>query len=539
MSTAVPAAATEQRASSSTQPPNPKLTNSSAALAELLRGSGSAVGCRLATPCPLFPTESEDYYCLSCYTRCSGLSLLVGPHTSHDYLPLEDAVLYMPAALLRETQETAQESEESFTKPWRAQDQQREETLAYLLDLRQRKVSAVAKLMEEIAHVDQQLLHTTEAKALDLSNWRYQQRLLRRRLEKLRCGADTLAASLNTALPKSPSAPSWQHSQQVAHGELAQVQRLITQQLQQIEQAEEGARTRLETWRRLLDGAPQNCIETNTKGPVGAPELSRHLQEQAIPSTEAPSLPVPSPTQTPSAENTRVGSVVYPPTLHPSNAEVVLLQHALLNINDGLRRRLLRAAAASFVSSSSSSLSRSRLPSSYPDGIHDSSSPYTPVMATDITTGDTLSSPLPPLPDETPLRNPSSVGAPPAHARAESGAIDDTNAAGRQRPTVEPPSPPPRQQAHVAASPSGMVSTPAVSGGGEDLNDDAQQEQRQEARWQSWQAQEQALKESLDQLLRGATASAAAGGSTTEPYFASSASALDGGVWGSTAPCPR
>ncbi|KPI86593.1 hypothetical protein ABL78_4322 [Leptomonas seymouri] len=483
-----------------TPPPhavNQKLTCSTAVLTELLRGAGPTIGSRAAaaaattSPCPLFPTESEDYYCLSCYARCSGLSLLVGPHTRHDYLPFSDAVLYMPAALLRETQEVVRESEESFVKPWRMQDQQRAETLTYLLQLRQSKVSAAAQLMEELQQVDQQLLHLTEAKAVDLSNWRYQQRALRRKMEKLKSGADTLFASLRTdsRAPQSRStqaAPSWQHSQQVAQKELAHVRSLLTQQLQQLEIDEAAAHQQLETWHRLLNAVPHGNSDEK--------EALTHTPEalyQPTGQTETFVYASPAP---PPAQSTRVSNAIDQPSLHASNAEVVLLQHALHSINDGLRHRLLHAAAASLTSSSASS----RLPSSSREGTTFSYSPYTPVVAAGVVTGDTINSSLPPLPDATPLREAKASFAPPLPAPAASSASHE----GERLAVEFKSSPPPRQSARVMASSAVDMQV-----------DDGEHLQR--ARWQSWRAQERAVKESLNAMLQSATASADNGTGTS------------------------
>ncbi|KPA76184.1 hypothetical protein ABB37_07943 [Leptomonas pyrrhocoris] len=487
-----------------THPADENLTSSAALLAELLRGAGptshshspaAAAAATSTNRCPLFPTESEDYYCLSCYARCSGLSLLVGPHTNHDYLPFQDALLYMPAALLRETQEVVRESEESFAKPWRAQDQQREETLAYLLHLRQSKVAAVARLMEEIQQVDQQLLHVTEAKAVNLSNWRYQQRALRRKMEKLKSGADTLWASL-TADVQAPSsrptrvaaaataAPSWQHSQQVAQKELAQVQGLLQQQLRQLEIDEAAALDQLQTWHGLLNAVPQGCNGETEKLPPHHSPVRAHSTQ---PTSPAP--PSPSSSAVPGA---LVCSAVEPPALHPSNAEVVLLQHALRSVNDGLRHRLLRAAAASLASSSASS-SSSRLPSSSREGTSCSYFPYTPVLAAEM-----ISSGLSPLPGETPLREQVAVAAlshPPLTPEATKPAATGEG----KRPAAALKSPPRRPRSPTSGS--------APSGVDLQAEEEEKDGHAQQARWQSWQAQEQALKASLNQLLQSAAAS--------------------------------
>lgn len=523
--------AVERRSSPppSASQPGQKPTSGAATLAELLRGadhfSSHACTTTTATPCPLFPTESEDYYCLSCYTRCSGLALLVGPHTSHDYLPLKDALLYMPAVLLREAQEVVRESEESFAKPWRVQDQQREDTLAYLLHQRQSKVAAMTRLLEEIRHVDQQLLHATEAKALDLSNWRYQQRALRRKMEKLKCGADTLSTSLGTdgAAPSSSSlsAPSWRHSQEVAQKELAQVRSLIAQQLRQLEVDEDAAHRQLETWHRLLD------TTVAKKAMVQRPSAAelRNPWEQTVPFTDAtnsPSQQTLSPQADPptflTPHDTNTGTLVDQPSTHPSNAEVVLLQHALHSIDDGLRHRLLRAAAASLTSSLSSSPSGSR------DGMCDSHTPYTPVVATDAAMSQTINSSLPPLPEETPLRESTTKTSPYfsfiVHGRKGVAEGEDHTQS-------------------TAAATFGMVDTPA-----DDVDarhpqpQPPQQQQQQQTRRQSWRAQEQALKESLNQLLQTTTAAVAAAaptGSDIRNVLSSSISLFEksGGDYGS------
>lgn len=510
-----------------------------------------------SSPCALFPTESEAYFCLSCNVRCSGLALLVGPHTNHDYLPLFDALLYMPAALLREAREVVQETEESFTKPWRVQDQQREDTLLHLLSLRRSKLAAVAQLIAEVRQVDRQLLHVTETKALDVANWRYQQRELHRKMEKLHRGATALvscfasASSPSTAsgatelaAGKSQAAatacPSLSHTQCEAQKELAKVRETLRRQLAQLEEEERASAQRLETWHRLLSEVPwgdnassdfsctadttggdkdgaqhvrpsaaapsaaaEGMIHTPAHGPPPPPcsyysELWRASEAAAGVPLQQEQQQTPSPSASPGANT----AVVDRRSPHPSDAEVVLLQHALHNINGALRQRLLHAAAASLASSSSS---RSPTTSHHISGREEAA-----------TTSVTISG-LPPLPDTTPLRSiqdfikspsgSSGAVAPcaqqsaahpserlPGSANVVTAAYASQPGKGQQQET----SPLPRcAEATVPIAPAEAVSAEAAL--------DAAEETQRRVWWQSLQAREQAMKDSLNQLLQSDT----------------------------------
>ncbi|KAK7198709.1 hypothetical protein NESM_000834900 [Novymonas esmeraldas] len=513
-----------------------------------------------ASSCTIFPTESEDYYCLSCNTRCSGLGLLVGPHTSHDYLPLSDALLYMPAAILREARDVAHEVEESFMKPWRVQEQQREDTLLHLLDVRRSRLAALAQLVVEVQQMDQRLLCITEGKALDVANWRYQQRGLQRRIEKLHRGATTLAscfapsstaaaADATGARVRSSSeatGPSWLHTQCVAQKELAQARRLLQTQLAQLDEAAAASSRRLETWHRLLrteapddddDGggyaaaaaasnAEGSPVESYTRAPDAATGMIHtpvhdpppppypprpcnslrhahahaHLPTAAAAAAAAVAPKARSPPEAALTEQREYDSSQPPPRHsspggrspppaahrppHPSDAEVLLLQHALHNINDKLRQRLLHAAAAS-LASSSSSVSSTRSPLANARGA-------------------AVAVALPPMPEATPLRN---VRDPMATADAATRALTHANATACVRPSAESPamdwyprgaSPPPR---------GADVTPPTVTAiaAAEDVVCDVHEDPRR-VRWQSLCVRERQLKESLDQLLRSGVA---------------------------------
>ncbi|GET87631.1 hypothetical protein, conserved [Leishmania tarentolae] len=509
-----------------------------------------------SSPCALFPTESEAYFCLSCNARCSGLALLVGPHTNHDYLPLFDALLYMPAALLREAREVVQEAEESFIKPWRVQDQQREDTLLHLLSLRRSKLAAVTQLIAEMRQVDHQLLHVTEAKALDIANWRYQQRELRRKMEKLCRGATVLASCFaaasspsaasgvtNLAAEKSrPAAtvcPSSSHTRCVAQKELTKVREVLQKQLTQLEEEERSSAQRLETWHRLLSEVPWggnasgdfSCTADPTGGVKGytphvgpsaaapsaaaaagmihtpahepPPQPCSYYSEHVHASEAAAGVPLQrEQQQTPSLSPSQGTSSVMVDrhSAHPSDAEVVLLQHALHNINSALRQRLLHAAAASLASSSSS---RSPTTSHHTLGREEAA-----------VTSVTISG-LPPLPDATPLRsmqefmqtfsNSGSVVAPHDEQSAEhpsekrlgsvnvAAAAAHTSQTGREQQRETSPLPRCAEEKVPVA--------PAESG----ATLDAAEEAQRHVWWQSLQAREQAVKDSLDQLLQSAT----------------------------------
>ncbi|CAG9572306.1 conserved hypothetical protein [Leishmania major strain Friedlin] len=463
----------------------------------------------------------------------------------------------MPAALLREAREVVQEAKESFTKPWRVQDQQREDTLLHLLNLRRSKLAAVAQLVAELRQVDRQLLHVTEAKGLDVANWRYQQRELYRKMEKLHRGATALASCFALASPSSTASgatdlavgksqaaatacPSLSHTQCVAQKELAKVRETLQIQLAQLEEEERASAQRLETWHRLLSEVPWggnasgdfSCTADTTGGEKDGTQHAR--PSAAAPSAAAAGMihtpahdPPPQPCgyyselwraseaaagvplqqeqqQTPSLSaapgtNTAVADRGSP---HPSDAEVVLLQHALHNINGALRQRLLRAAAASLASSSSS---RSPTTSHHTSGGEEAAAASVTISG------------LPPLPDVTPLRSmqdfmkspsgSSSAVLPcaqqseahpserlPGSANAATAAYASQSGKGQQQEM----SPLPRcTEATALGAPAEAVTAGAAL--------DAAEEAQRRVWWQSLQAREQAMKDSLNQLLQSVT----------------------------------
>ncbi|KAG5481535.1 hypothetical protein LSCM1_05554 [Leishmania martiniquensis] len=512
------------------------------------------------SPCDLFATESEAYFCLCCNVRCSGLALLVGSHTSHDYLPLSDALLYLPAALLREAREVVQEAEENFTKPWRVQDQQREGTLLHLLELRRSKVAAVAQILAELRQVDDRLLRVTEAKALDVANWRHQLRGLHRKMEKLHRGATALSACLAPASPSpvgdgtanvdgersqgaTTSRTPWSQKPHLAQKELSQVCQVLQMQLAQLQEEEFASVQRLEAWHRLLSEVPWG---SNASGSLSYAADSiggkKDDAQRAAPSTAAPGAAAAGIIQTPtheppppsrscsselwhaskaaarnapctSAPDASLGQLQQnaslPPSLeadasaaacdplHLPDAEVVLLQHALHNINGALRQRLLHAAAASLSSSSSS---RSPPTSHHAFGRE----------ATD--TGITISG-LPPLPDATPLRSMqdftksnSSSDAAATGAQQSSAHMSEriTDRAGIATAAYATLSARGRQQESSPVPRRAEVTAPVTSAETETALDAAEEAQRRVWR-QSLHLREQEMKESLNQLLQNVT----------------------------------
>ncbi|KAI5687247.1 hypothetical protein MNV84_02399 [Leishmania braziliensis] len=481
--------------------------------------------------------------------RCSDLSLLVGPHTNHDYLPLSDALLYMPAVLLRETREVVLEAKEGFTKPWRVQDQQREDTLLHLLELRRRKLAAVAQLMAELRQVDNQLLHITETKALDVANWRYQQRGLHRKMEKLLRGAtalatcfapvcssptDASAADVDTGKSQgvATACPSGSHTQSVTQKELAQVRRILQVQLAQLEEEKYASAQRLETWHQLLSEVPWggsasgdfSCAADTTGGEKDSTQHIRpsiatpsavaagmihtpahnpppqprshhperwHASEVAAtsaPCTSTPGAPLHEQQQTPSLPSSPETDIAVTNrrSPHPSDAEVVLLQHALHNINGALRQRLLHAAAASLSSSSSQS----------PPTSHYAFAREAAAAA------DVNISGLPPLPDATPLRGSTSsnVLSPcPQQNPTHPGSVSVTAAAYVIQPARE-------QQQETSLLPRCAEATVPVTleeGAAAAAAFHATEEVQRRVWRQSLQVREQEMKDSLNQLLYG------------------------------------
>ncbi|KAG5508204.1 hypothetical protein JKF63_05460 [Porcisia hertigi] len=512
--------------------------------------AGTSLATTKPSPCAIFPSESEEYFCLGCNARCSGLGLLVGPHTNHDYLPLSDALLYMPAAMMRETREVMREVEESFTKPWRVHDQQRETTLLHLIELRRRKLAAVAQLMAELQQVDHRLLHLTETKALDLANWRYQHRGLHHKMTKLHRGATALAACFSEASSSPPgdgtACPLWSHTQRVAQKELGQVRQMLEVQLADLEGEEQASAQRLEAWHRLLSEVPWDgdastglgCTPNTTRGenaaiqparPPAATQSGSSVGMMHTPLNQPPSQPhrnysepwhvceavaanAPCTNTTGAPERQQQLQTSFPPPSqgadaalpahyprHPSDAEVVLLQHALYTINSTLRQRLLNAAAVSLCSSSSSR--------SQPTSRHAFSED---AMATGLTI-----SGLPPLPDATPLRSMQEF----MKSAGSSGDAADSfvphcatspserlpgdphcdAAPSYTNPFLREPqgetSPQPRcVDAITPPAPTEAVKEEAVS--------DTTEAQRR-LWWQSLQAREKEMKDSLNQLLQG------------------------------------
>lgn len=344
-----------------------------------LSGPAAAGG---GSSCAAFPNEIESYYCLSCHTRCSGLALLVGAHVNHDYLPLSEAVLYIPAALLREARDTMKEMNELLVKPRRAEQQHLTDTVQFLSESRRNTVEALRHHMAELQSTDAQLLRAAEAMAVATANWHHHESMLRKKVKRLQLGAVALSSSLPTPMsPATSSQPSWAHSAKAAQRELAEAAVLLHSQEAALR---DGTQRHWAAWQEVLRNVPwmaevwaSTATQRGDAGDggnatvVGAghssavpPSPSPKAHESMAPADESPhpfvtgeqnSKPVEAVDGIRAASTTESTSPgpLQPQhhRLHPSDAEVLLLQHALCQIDESLRRRLLRAAAASLSTS--------------------------------------------------------------------------------------------------------------------------------------------------------------------------------------------
>ncbi|EKF28546.1 hypothetical protein MOQ_007708 [Trypanosoma cruzi marinkellei] len=201
------------------------------------------------SPCSIFPGEVEDYYCTSCHTTCSGLSLLVGPHTGHNRLPLIDAATYLPAALQRDANALVMRIQEEYIRPKTTHCNTLHATLAHLQQERQKKRRELEELQRELGTLDERIDNLTEECAMALCHWSHQRDGFLGQVRRLLQGADALAktfgiretqpigserrVNVDIAAPTNvfPSC-----ALRAVRKELHEVRRLLTQPLEWLEQ---------------------------------------------------------------------------------------------------------------------------------------------------------------------------------------------------------------------------------------------------------------------------------------------------------------
>ncbi|ESL06251.1 hypothetical protein TRSC58_06077 [Trypanosoma rangeli SC58] len=205
------------------------------------------------SPCPIFSGEVEDYYCTSCHTTCSGLSLLVGPHTGHNRVPLTAAIKYLPAALQRDASALVTRIQEEYVRPKTAHCNTLHVTLTHMQQERQRKRRQLEELQRELGTLDKNIDTLTEECAMALCHWSHQREGFLRHVQRLLQGADTIAKTLATqvrdtnnsqrSVKANGAAPAIvlpPGARQAVKEELHELRRLLVQPLAWLEY-EEGA----------------------------------------------------------------------------------------------------------------------------------------------------------------------------------------------------------------------------------------------------------------------------------------------------------
>ncbi|EAN98654.1 hypothetical protein C3747_23g105 [Trypanosoma cruzi] len=204
------------------------------------------------SPCSIFPGEVEDYYCTSCHTTCSGLSLLVGPHTGHNRVPLIDAATYLPAALQRDANALVMRIQEEYIRPKTTHCNTLHATLAHMQQERQKKRRELEELQRELGTLDEKIDNLTEECAMALCHWSHQRDGFLSQVRRLLRGADALARTLgirenqpigsercvdvDIAAPTNFPPP---FALRAVRKELHEVRRLLTQPLEWLEQEDE------------------------------------------------------------------------------------------------------------------------------------------------------------------------------------------------------------------------------------------------------------------------------------------------------------
>ncbi|RNF00447.1 hypothetical protein TraAM80_07626 [Trypanosoma rangeli] len=238
------------------------------------------------SPCPIFSGEVEDYYCTSCHTTCSGLSLLVGPHTGHNRVPLTAAIKYLPAALQRDASTLVTRIQEEYVRPKTAHCNTLHATLTHMQQERQRKRRQLEELQRELGTLDKNIDTLTEECAMALCHWSHQREGFLRQVQRLLQGADTIAKTLATrvrdtnnsqrSVKANGAAPAIvlpPGARQAVKEELNELRRLLAQPLAWLEY-EEGesaagggnaeAKELGEAWQEMQPG----CLATDGGGAV-------------------------------------------------------------------------------------------------------------------------------------------------------------------------------------------------------------------------------------------------------------------------------
>lgn len=204
------------------------------------------------SPCRIFPGEVEDYYCTGCHTTCSGLSLLVGPHTGHSCIPLLQAAKYLPTTLHRDAHALVTQIQDEYVHPKTAQCTTLHSTLSYMQRERERKQKELEVLQRELRLLDDKIDGITQECALALCYWSHRRQDFVSKAQRLLHGADVLSKTIglregtaesckrNTSARGAASTGDISPSAlQAIKKELREMRQLLTQSLKWLEADEE------------------------------------------------------------------------------------------------------------------------------------------------------------------------------------------------------------------------------------------------------------------------------------------------------------
>lgn len=218
------------------------------------------------SPCPLFPGEVENYYCSSCHVTCSGLSLLVGPHTGHNCVPLLQATKYLPATLHRDADTLAAVIQEQYMQSKKSHCTTLENTLNYMKIEREKKQKEIEMLQKDLCLLDEKIETITQEWAVALCQWSHKRKDLLCKARRLLRGADVLANIIGlrekrgqsfvsniTADAEASNADISPTALQAIEKELRGVRQLLTQPLKLLEKEEKDENEKLENGQQQRD----------------------------------------------------------------------------------------------------------------------------------------------------------------------------------------------------------------------------------------------------------------------------------------------
>ncbi|KAG8347657.1 hypothetical protein ERJ75_000060200 [Trypanosoma vivax] len=194
------------------------------------------------SPCPLFPSEVEDYYCIDCHTSCSALALLVGPHTNHSRVPLSVAAQYFPSAMRRDAHALVGRIELEYIRQRKAHLSSLDDTCRHLEMERSTKITQLQELQREVGFLDKKIATITQERVNALCYWSGQRKNMVNEARLLLRGADTLARAVGLSGEKQYSFcddglrdEGCQDHLQAIKKELYEVRRLLLHPLEWLE----------------------------------------------------------------------------------------------------------------------------------------------------------------------------------------------------------------------------------------------------------------------------------------------------------------